>query len=55
MLVQRNKLFLAPAGKDKPLNRVLDGGTGTGIWAMDFGETSGRGRKRALLERRLIS
>ena len=30
-------LYTCPAGKDKPLNRVLDAGTGTGIWATDFG------------------
>ncbi|KAK4208054.1 S-adenosyl-L-methionine-dependent methyltransferase [Rhypophila decipiens] len=38
VLIQGNKLFLAPVGKDKPLNRVLDAGTGTGIWAMDFAD-----------------
>ncbi|KAK6223057.1 methyltransferase domain-containing protein [Colletotrichum tabaci] len=32
------KLFLCPAGQDKPLCRVLDAGTGTGIWAMDFAD-----------------
>ncbi len=31
------KLFMSPAGTDKPLHRVLDVGTGTGIWALDFG------------------
>ncbi|WDK17124.1 methyltransferase domain-containing protein [Colletotrichum graminicola] len=31
------KLFVSPAGSDKPLHRVLDAGTGTGIWAMDVG------------------
>jgi len=31
-------LHICPAGKDgKPLKRVLDAGTGTGIWAVDFG------------------
>jgi predicted RNA methylase len=31
-------LHICPAGRDgKPLKRVLDAGTGTGIWAMDFG------------------
>lgn len=31
-------LHVCAAGKDgKPLQRVLDAGTGTGIWAMDFG------------------
>jgi hypothetical protein len=37
LLSQSNQLFLSPAGKDKPLNRVLDAGTGTGIWAVEFG------------------
>ena len=37
LLSQNNQLFLSPAGKDKPLNRVLDAGTGTGIWAVEFG------------------
>ncbi|KAG7038624.1 methyltransferase domain-containing protein [Colletotrichum scovillei] len=32
------KLFVSPAGRDKPLKRVLDAGTGTGIWAMDFAD-----------------
>ncbi|WQF85886.1 Putative S-adenosyl-L-methionine-dependent methyltransferase superfamily [Colletotrichum destructivum] len=32
------ELFLCPAGQDKPLCRVLDAGTGTGIWAMDFAD-----------------
>jgi methylase of polypeptide subunit release factors len=31
------KLFTCPAGSDKKLGRVLDAGTGTGIWAIDFG------------------
>ena len=35
-LVLDGKLHLAPIG-DSP-NRVLDLGTGTGIWAMDFAE-----------------
>ncbi|KAM7185791.1 S-adenosyl-L-methionine-dependent methyltransferase [Naviculisporaceae sp. PSN 640] len=40
VLIQNNKLFLAPVGKEygRPLNRVLDGGTGTGIWAVDFAD-----------------
>ncbi|KAK1755439.1 S-adenosyl-L-methionine-dependent methyltransferase [Echria macrotheca] len=33
-----NHLHLCPAGKDKPLRRVLDAGTGTGIWAIDFAD-----------------
>ncbi|KAL3956729.1 hypothetical protein ACCO45_009575 [Purpureocillium lilacinum] len=32
------KLFICPAGTDKPLGRVLDAGTGTGIWAIDFAD-----------------
>ncbi|KAF9872378.1 methyltransferase domain-containing protein [Colletotrichum karsti] len=32
------RLFVCPAGSEKPLRRVLDAGTGTGIWAMDLGE-----------------
>ncbi|KAK4457559.1 Phosphoethanolamine N-methyltransferase 1 [Cladorrhinum samala] len=32
-------LHICPAGKDgKPLKRVLDAGTGTGIWAVDFAD-----------------
>ncbi|GAB1317164.1 Methyltransferase [Madurella fahalii] len=32
-------LHTCPAGRDgKPLRRVLDAGTGTGIWAMDFAD-----------------
>lgn len=30
------KLFLSPIGSSP--HRVLDLGTGTGVWAMDFGE-----------------
>lgn len=37
--MQDNQLYISPAGKDKskPLGRVLDGGCGTGIWAIEFG------------------
>lgn len=40
MRMQDSKLFISPAGKDKPLKRVLDAGTGTGIWAIEFGAFS---------------
>jgi len=32
------KYHLCPAGEKKPLRRVLDAGTGTGIWATEFGD-----------------
>lgn len=32
------KLYTCPAGKEKQLHRVLDAGTGTGIWALDFAD-----------------
>ncbi|KAK3321507.1 S-adenosyl-L-methionine-dependent methyltransferase [Cercophora scortea] len=38
ILMQDNRLFISPAGKDKPLGRVLDAGCGTGIWAIDFAD-----------------
>jgi len=38
MLTFDNKLFTAPIPKDKILNHVLDVGTGTGIWAIDFAD-----------------
>lgn len=31
-------LFVAPIPKDKKFNHVLDVGTGTGIWAIDFAD-----------------
>lgn len=31
------KLFQAPVRKDANVQRILDVGTGTGIWAMDVG------------------
>lgn len=39
-LTYDGKLHICPAGRDKPLHRVLDCGTGTGLWAMDFGASS---------------
>jgi ubiquinone/menaquinone biosynthesis C-methylase UbiE len=41
-LLLGGKLFLAPI-TDSP-HRVLDLGTGTGIWAMDFAESVTRSR-----------
>ncbi|KXX79869.1 Phosphoethanolamine N-methyltransferase 1 [Madurella mycetomatis] len=38
ILMQDNRLYSCPAGKSKPLKRVLDGGCGTGIWSMDFAD-----------------
>ncbi|KAG4430735.1 hypothetical protein IFR05_013776 [Cadophora sp. M221] len=37
-LIFDGKLFTAPIPKEKVLHRVLDVGTGTGIWAIDFGD-----------------
>jgi ubiquinone/menaquinone biosynthesis C-methylase UbiE len=37
-LTFNTKLFTAPIPKEQQLHRVLDVGTGTGIWAIDFGE-----------------
>lgn len=38
LTLMRRKLFLAPL--EDSVGRVLDLGTGTGVWAMDFGEIS---------------
>ena len=40
LLSFENKLYLSPAGRDgrPPLRNVLDIGTGTGIWAVDFAD-----------------
>jgi ribosomal protein L11 methylase PrmA len=32
------KLFTCPIDKDFKVHRVLDVGTGTGIWAIDYGK-----------------
>jgi methylase of polypeptide subunit release factors len=32
------KLYLSPLGRDKPVQRALDAGTGTGVWAIDFAD-----------------
>lgn len=36
-LMLDGKLYIAPVPKDQKIHRVLDLGTGTGIWAIDFG------------------
>ncbi|CAI4217786.1 unnamed protein product [Parascedosporium putredinis] len=36
-LTYDGELYLCPAGRDQPVSRVLDCGTGTGLWAIDFG------------------
>ncbi|KAK4449055.1 S-adenosyl-L-methionine-dependent methyltransferase [Podospora aff. communis PSN243] len=39
LLTFENKLYLCPAGRDgRELRNVLDVGTGTGIWAVDFAD-----------------
>lgn len=38
-LTFNGKLFLTPIPESKKLGRVLDLGTGTGIWAIDFADT----------------
>ena len=37
-ITQGTKLFLTPIPKGKTLHNVLDAGTGTGIWAIDFAD-----------------
>jgi hypothetical protein len=37
LLTYNGKLNLCPFEKDMPIHRVLDIGTGTGIWAIDYG------------------
>lgn len=37
-LTLQGKLHLAPIGKDSQVQKVLDAGTGTGIWAIDFAD-----------------
>ncbi|KAK1566408.1 methyltransferase domain-containing protein [Colletotrichum navitas] len=37
-VLPNDALFVSPAGSDKPLRRVLDAGTGTGIWAIDLAD-----------------
>ncbi|PHH74341.1 hypothetical protein CDD83_4581 [Cordyceps sp. RAO-2017] len=37
-LTLSGKLYTCPAGRERPLDRVLDAGTGTGIWAMDLAD-----------------
>lgn len=47
LTMMRRKLFLAPI--DDSVARVLDIGTGTGVWAMDFGEIPKEGPRGLLL------
>lgn len=37
-LTFHGKLYTAPIPKEQQLHRVLDVGTGTGIWAIDFAD-----------------
>ncbi|CZR56285.1 related to methyltransferase [Phialocephala subalpina] len=37
-LAYKGKLFLCPIDKDYTIHRVLDVGTGTGIWAIDYAD-----------------
>lgn len=37
-LIFSGRLYTAPIPQDKVLHRVLDVGTGTGIWAIDFAD-----------------
>jgi len=40
-LMQGGQLYLSPAGKDgRPFRRVLDVGTGTGLWATELGDAN---------------
>ncbi|KAL7268854.1 hypothetical protein RUND412_008505 [Rhizina undulata] len=38
LLALRGELFACPLGKESPPQRILDLGTGTGIWAMDIAD-----------------
>ena len=55
LMTQGGELYLCPAGKNgNPLRRVLDVGTGTGIWSMEMGdkypETSILGNDLSLIQ-----
>jgi ribosomal protein L11 methylase PrmA len=39
LLANNGKLATAPFDPDFKIHRVLDVGTGTGIWAIDFGKS----------------
>jgi methylase of polypeptide subunit release factors len=41
LLTYDGQLSVIPDMKDKNFQRVLDVGTGTGIWAIDYGMSSG--------------
>ncbi|KAJ4186297.1 hypothetical protein NW759_016950 [Fusarium solani] len=38
LMILDGKLFICPTGTDRPVRRVLDAGTGTGIWAVDYAD-----------------
>lgn len=38
LMTQDKKLHISPGGNGKPGHRVLDAGTGTGIWAVDYAD-----------------
>lgn len=49
-LTYDEKLFQCRFDKNKQIHRVLDVGTGTGIWAMDFGEKAAISQGKTLTE-----
>jgi ubiquinone/menaquinone biosynthesis C-methylase UbiE len=47
-LILSGKLFLAPIGENP--QRILDLGTGTGLWAVDMGQSIPKYRTRKLFD-----
>jgi hypothetical protein len=37
-LTLEGRLYISPAGRDRPIRTCLDAGTGTGSWALEFGQ-----------------